>query len=424
MPGMPMCKRWFSGDAWDIIRKSANFVKLWRGIDISNASSDNRLMRAVSIVGTAQLPVVKQSPLTLRALGATAVQQALADAGVDRVDALYAGNMLGDELQGQKHLAALIADESGLRQVEALEARAATASGAAALRLAYLAVAAGQADLAVAVGVEKMSDSRVTALLAKALDAEAEVNQGANMISHSAQLMRAYLERYGLPNDALAPFAVNAHRNARHNPNALLREEVTVAEVMGSRVIEPPLRLLDCSPVCDGAAAVVLAPRHAARNYSDKPVHILASHVATDRFRLADRTDPLLLQAARHSALAVYEQAAVGPDLLSLFELHDAFTVISCLLLEAAGFALPGEGWRLAAEGDIGLNGRIPIATFGGLKARGHPVGATGLYQACEIVTQLTERAGANQVAGARLALMQSVGAAGTTVITHLFGNS
>jgi acetyl-CoA C-acetyltransferase len=381
-------------------------------------------MRAVSIVGTAQLPVVKQSPLTLRALGATAVQQAMADAGIDRVDALYAGNMLGDELQGQKHLAALIADEAGLRQVEALEARAATASGAAALRLAFLAIASGQANLAVAVGVEKMSEGSVTSLLARALDAKLEAAGGATMISHSAQLMRAYLARYGLPDDALAPFAVNAHRNARHNPSALFREAVTVAEVMASRVIEAPLRLLDCSPVCDGAAAVVLAPRHEAHTYCDKPVHILASHVATDRFRLADRSDPLLLQAARHSALAVYERGAIGPESLSLFELHDAFSVMSCLLLEAAGFALPGEGWRLAAEGAIALDGRIPIATFGGLKARGHPVGATGLYQACEIVAQLTGQAGANQFAGARLALMQSVGAAGTTVITHLLANA
>jgi acetyl-CoA C-acetyltransferase len=380
-------------------------------------------MRAVSVVGTAQLRVVKQSSLSVRALGAAAVQQAMADAGVDRVDALFAGNMLGDELQGQKHLAALIADEAGLRQVEAVEARAATASGAAALRLAYLTVAAGQADLAIAVGVEKMSDGSVTPLLAKALDAAYESSEGATMISHSAELMRAYLERYDLPDDALAPFSVNAHGNAQHNPNALFRQPVTIDEVMQSRIINPPLRLFDCAPVCDGAAAVILAPRHQARTYCDKPVHILASNVATDRFRLADRPDPLLLQAARHSALTVYEQVGTGPEALSLFELHDAFSIISCLLLEAGGFALPGEGWRLAADGAIGLHGRIPIATFGGLKARGHPVGATGLYQACEIVAQLTGRAGANQVANAHLALMQSVGGVGTTVITHVFSN-
>jgi acetyl-CoA C-acetyltransferase len=381
-------------------------------------------MRAVSIVGTGQLAVVKQSTLSLRSLGAAAVRRAMADATVERVDALFAGNMLADELQGQKHLATLIADEAGLRHVEALEARAATAGGAAALRLAYLAVAAGQADLAVAVGVEKMSDGSVTPLLAKALDTEYEVSAGATMISHSARLMRAYLERYGLPEDVLAPFAVNAHRNAQHNPNALFRQPVTAADVVQSRLITPPIRLLDCSPVCDGAAAVILAPRRQARTLFRNPVHILASQVATDRFRLADRPDALLLEAARRSVQAAYKTAGAGPENVSLFEVHDAFTIISCLLLEAAGFAQPGEGWRLAADGAIGLDGRIPITTFGGLKARGHPVGATGLYQVCEIVAQLTGRAGANQVANARLGLMQSVGGVGTTVITHLFGNS
>lgn len=381
-------------------------------------------MRDVSIIGTGQLPVVKESTQTLRRLGATAVRKAMAEAGIDRVDALFAGNMLADELQGQKHLAALIADEAGLYNIEALEARAATASGAAALRLAYLAVATGEADLAVAVGVEKMSGGNATPLLAKALDMELETSAGATIISHSAQLMHAYLERYGAPDGALAPFSVNAHRNAQHNPNALFRQPVTVGDVLRSRIINRPIRLLDCSPICDGAAAVVLAPREQAGAYCQAPVHILASQVATDRFRLADRRDPLLLAAARRSALMAFDKAGAGPEDVSLFELHDAFSIISCLLLEAAGFAQPGQGWRLAAEGAIALDGRIPIATFGGLKARGHPIGATGLYQACEIVAQLSSRAGANQVANARLALMQSVGGVGTTVITHLFGTS
>ena len=384
-------------------------------------------MKPVSIIGSGQLPVRKQANASLRQLGAAAVRLALADAGVDQANALFVGNMLGDELQGQKHLGALIADEAGLRQVEALQVRAATATGAAALRMAYFAVASGQADIAVAVGVEKMSDGVATPALAKALDAQKEVPTGATLISKNAELMRLYQERYSPPADALAHFSVNAHANALHNPHALFHKSITTAEVMASRLISPPIRLLDCSPICDGAAAVLLAPSEEAHRYTRQPIHILASSVATDRFRLADRADPLTLTAAQQSAQKVYRQAGISPAHIHLFEVHDAFSIMACLLLEAAGFASPGEGWRLAAAGEIGPRGDLPLATMGGLKARGHPIGATAVYQACEIVRQLTGQGGAIQVTHPdrgmpHLALLQSVGGAATTVLTHLFG--
>jgi acetyl-CoA C-acetyltransferase len=379
--------------------------------------------RPVSIIGIGQMPVERASARSLRELGADAIRQALADAGVERVDALFAGNMLADELQGQKHLAALLADEAGLRGVEALHVRAATASGAAALRMAYLVVASGEADLAVAVGAEKMSEGGAVPALAKALDAEQEVPRGASLIGRNAELMRLYRERYHCPEDAFVNFPVVAHANARHNPNAVFREmRATPRTVLASRVIYPPLRLFDCAPICDGAAAVVLAPREQARAYTEHAVNLLASSVATDRFRLDDRRDSLRLEAARLSAQAAFRRANVNVNDIDLFELHDAFSIMACLLLEAAGFAAPGDGWRLAAEKAIGLRGRIPIATFGGLKARGHPIGATALYQAAEIVLQLTGRAGRNQVRAARIGMMQSVGGAASTVITHLFG--
>jgi acetyl-CoA C-acetyltransferase len=381
-------------------------------------------MRAVSIIGAAQLPVRKESPLSLRQMAAQVTRQALAHAGADRVDALFAGNMLSDELQNQKHLAALIADEAGLPDVEALAVRAATASGAAALRIAYLAVASGQAEVAIAVGVEKMSGGAVTRLLAKALDDEIEVAAGATMISQSAHLMRLYLERYRLAADALASFPVQAHANALYNANALFQKAVTPAEVMNARIIADPIRLFDCAPVCDGAAAVVLAPGDQAHKVGDTAVSILASTVATDRFRIMDRPDPLTLRAAQLSAGKAYRQAGLTAADVDLFEAHDAFSIITCLQLEAAGFAAPGEGWRLGVDGEIGIHGRVPISTMGGLKARGHPIGATALYQVCEIVAQLTGQAGPTQVPQARVALMQSVGGVATTVITHLFGGS
>ncbi len=379
-------------------------------------------MRAVSIVGIGQTPVRKQHSDNLRALGARVVRAAMKDASIREVDALFCGNMLGDELQGQKHLGALIADEAGCPGIEALDVRAATATGAAALRMAYMVVASGEADRAVAVGVEKMSAGMVTPALAKALDAEHEVPVGATMISKNAELMRTYLQRHDAPQDALVGFSVNAHRNAKHNTNALFRgRSVTPREVRKSRHIHAPIRLLDCSPICDGAAAVVLVPAEEARAYSSHPVQVLASSVATDHFRLEDRPDPLMLEAARNSARIAFRRANVNLEDVSFFEVHDAFSITACLLLEAVGFAPAGQGWRLAAEKEIRLRGKIPIATMGGLKARGHPIGATALYQACEIVLQLTGRAGNNQVRNARVGLLQSVGGVATTMLTHVF---
>ena len=201
-------------------------------------------MRPVSVVAIGQLPVRKKYTEGLRELGAAAVGQALTDAGVERVDAVYLANMLGDELQGQKHLAALVADTAGLQGVEALEVRAATASGAAALRMAYLAVASGEVELALAVGVEKMSAPGVTSVLAKALDARREVPDGATLIGHNAWLMEQYMERYRPTEGAFAHFAVNAHRNASHNAYALFQsKQITVSDVLASRPVNPPIRL-------------------------------------------------------------------------------------------------------------------------------------------------------------------------------------
>lgn len=378
-------------------------------------------MRSVSIIGTGQLPVKKRHEATLRQLGAAAVREAIAAAGIDPadVDALYLGNMLADELQSQKHLAALIADEAGLAGVEALEARAATASGAAALRVAFLAVACGAADIAIAAGVEKMSAQVPTQPLAKALDAEKEVPDGATMVSQSARVMALYNQTYRTPSGAFTGFAVNAHANAQGNENALFSGKVVTAEdVFSSRFIVPPLRLFDCSPICDGAAAVVLA---ASDLFPRAPVKILASQVTTDRFRLLDRTDPLVLEAAGRSIAKTLATAGIRREAVDFFELHDAFSIVACLALEAAGFAAPGQGWRLAADGAIGRDGRIPISTRGGLKARGHPIGATALYQVGDIVAQLTGTAGANQLPEPKIGLMQSFGGLATTVLTHLF---
>lgn len=379
----------------------------------------------VSIVGMGQLPVSKANPLPLKTMGAQAVALALADAEIERVDALFVGNMLADELQGQKHIATLIASEAGLRGAEALQVRAATATGAAALRMAYFAVVSGEARTAIALGVEKMSTDReqVVPVLAKALDADIEVPQGATLLNQNARLMQAYLDRYGLEIDAFNHFAVNAHHNARNNPNALFRDKVVTAETVAtSPIVSPPLRLYDAAPICDGAAAVVLTRANEARAFTDQPVRILSSSVATDHFRIDQRENPLHLYAAAKSAHDAFRKANIHRNDIDFFELHDAFSIMACLLLEAVGYAKAGLGWRMAANGEIELSGRLPICTMGGLKARGHPIGASAIYQTCEIALQLTGRAGANQLPHADLALLQSVGGAGSTVLTHVFG--
>jgi acetyl-CoA C-acetyltransferase len=381
-------------------------------------------MRKVSVVGIGQVPVKKSYTDGLVELGARVSLAALHDAGLESADALYVGNMLASELQNQKHLGAFIADEAGLVGIEAMSASAASAAGAAALRMAYLAVASGELDVAIAVGVEKMSGGAAAVPgLSKALDANREGAVGANMISRNADLMRQYMEEYEVPDDGFINFAVNAHRNSVHNPNAMFRKKITARRIRNSRIVIPPIRLYDSAPISDGAAALVLTSSERAKSLQTDSVDLLASTVATDRFRMEDRTNPLWLQAAEWSADGAYERAGVTRKDLSFFEVHDAFSIMATLQLEAAGFAKPGQGWRLAEEKEIWRKGSIPISTMGGLKARGHPIGASALYQACEIVLQLTERAGKNQIKKPKVAMMQSVGGAASTMLTHIFAN-
>ncbi len=233
--------------------------------------------------------------------------------------------------------------------------------------------------------------------------------------------MRRYMHEYGVRHEDFAPFTVNAHRNAVGNPNAMYRRAVTAEQFKRARMIADPINLMDSSGIGDGAAAVVLCPTSMARDFGNgRTVHIRASALATDAVALHDRRDPLWLAAAEASAFKAYQQAGIGPRSIDLFELHDAFTIMSALSLEAAGFAERGKGVWLAREGEIRREGRIPICTLGGLKARGHPVGATGLYQVVEVAQQLRGEAGENQIPNARLGMAQNIGGSGATVITHI----
>jgi acetyl-CoA C-acetyltransferase len=380
-------------------------------------------MRDVAIIGVGQTKVEEHWDISLRHLALKALQAAMADAGVTQADALYVGNMLSGELTGQEHLGALVADFAGLRGVEAFKIEAACAAGAAALRMGTMAVAGGWANIVVVVGVEKMTDTLgpdTTSALAMAADGDHEAAQGVSFVAINALLMRRYMHEYGYGHQDFAPFAVNAHRNGANNPHAMFRFPVTVERFARAKMICDPINLLDSSPICDGAAAVVLAPANDARAFSAAPVRIAASAVGTDALAVHDRRDPLVLDGAALSTRRAYEQAGVGPQDIDLFELHDAFGIMAALSLEAAGFADKGQGLRLALQGEIGIEGRIPVATMGGLKARGHPVGATGVYQVVEVVQQLRGLAGANQVPNARLGMAQNIGGSGATVVTHI----
>jgi acetyl-CoA C-acetyltransferase len=380
-------------------------------------------MRDVVIIGIGQTPVGERWEKSLRHLAHDAISAAMQDAGIETADALYVGNMLSGQLAGQEHLGALIADFVGLRGIEAMKVEAACGSGAAALRVGMMAVASGMQDLVLVCGVEKMTDAvgnEVTSALATAADQEYEVSQGISFVGLNALLMRRYMHDFGVSKEAFAPFTVNAHRNGVNNTYAMFRSPVSEATYARAGMIADPINLLDSSPVCDGAACVVLAP---ASLYRPKAkAQILASAVATDSLAVHDRRDPLTMDAVTISSQKAYAQARLTPADIHLFEVHDAFSIMAALSLEAAGFAPRGRAVEMARAGEITIGGRLPIATMGGLKARGHPVGATGVYQVVEVVEQLTGQAGANQVQGATIGMAQNIGGSGATVITHILG--
>ncbi len=380
------------------------------------------MIRDVFIIGVGQTPVGEHWELGLRELGRSAIEDALADAQIEAVDALYAGNMLGGCVNGQENVATLLADAAGLLPAEAWKVEAACASGAAAVRAAALAVASGAQEIAVAVGVEKMTDASsamVAAGLATAADQDYEASHGLSFVSLSALLMRRYMHETHQAREAFAPFVVSAHQNAAGNPRAMFREPVTADAFTRCAMVADPIGILDAAPVCDGAAAVVVCSKDTVRAHH-KPVRIAASSVATDTISLAARPDILALRSAARSASRAFSTARCATGDIDLFEAHDAFTIITALSLEACGFVARKDVLHRAGEGYFARGGPLPISTFGGLKARGHPVGASGAYQIVEAALQLRGEAGPNQVTPARRALTQSIGGHGSIAVAHI----
>lgn len=381
-------------------------------------------MQEVAIIGIGQVPVAEHWDKRLVELAGDAVFAALADAELSRVDALYVGNMLAGQLDKQSHLGALVSDWVGMRGIEAMTVEAACGSGALALRTALMAVASGIVTSALAVGVEKMTDTspgETTAALATAASADWEGIHGVTFVGLNALIMRRYMYEYGWQHEDFAPFSINAHANGVNNPNARFQAPITAEIYKRATMIADPINLMDASPIGDGAAAAVVVPADLVKGRKGKQViKIAGSAVATDSLAVHDRQDPLWLTAAEKSAKEAYLQAGISPEEIDFFEVHDAFTIMSALSLEACGFAERGQGPRLALEGEIFTQGKIPVTTMGGLKARGHPVGATGMYQIVETVLQLRGEAGPAQIDGVKIGMAQNIGGSGATVITHI----
>ncbi|MGC9436145.1 MAG: thiolase domain-containing protein [Methanomicrobiales archaeon] len=386
-------------------------------------------MRDVAVIGIGCTAFGEKWETSFRNLFVEAGALALEDANLagEQIDALYVGNMSAGRFVEQEHIGALIADYAGLatEHVPATRVEAACASGGLAFREAVISVASGMSDVVVAAGVEKMTDveSGVSVdALAGAADREWEGFVGATFPGLYALIATAYMHRYPLTREQLARVAVKNHYNGARNPIAQFRKEITLDTVLSSSLVADPLRLFDCSPITDGAAAVVVAPLERAREFTDTPVRVLASAQASDTITLHDRRDLCTLDATVAAGRRAFDMAGMGPEEIDLLEVHDCFTIAEICAIEDLGFCEKGEAGRLTEEGVTALGGRLPVNPSGGLKACGHPVGATGIKQVCELVTQLRGEAGARQVDGARVGMAQNVGGTGATVAVHILG--
>jgi acetyl-CoA C-acetyltransferase len=381
-------------------------------------------MREVVIAGIGQIPVGEHWELSLRNISARAVQAAKKDAGGLIPEAIYIGNLIASVASHQANLGALVTDNTFLEGTESYTIEAGEASAAAAFRMAYLAVASGWVDIAMALGMEKYTDlsgdsmDEPTKLV---MDYDYESYVGQTLTSQAGLLMQRYLyENPKADRMAFGAFPLIGHANAVNNPNAMFRKAIRPEVYEKAGMISSPMNMFDIAPYGDGAAALILTTPEIANQIGHPLVRVIGSDVAIDTLALHDRPDPLAFRAAGVSLENACSQAGILPSDVDFFELHDAFSVYGVLSLEAAGFAPRGEGWKLGIGDKLTLKGDLPINTMGGLKARGYPLGATGAYQLVEAVQQLRGEAGQNQIPNARLALVQSLGGPASTAVTHV----
>jgi acetyl-CoA C-acetyltransferase len=382
-------------------------------------------MRRAAVIGLGVTKFGKHER-TSAELFAEAAADALLDAEIppSAVQALYYGNVVGGETERQLHTGPQAASILGIPAIPTTRFETACASSHAAFRHAVMEIAAGVSDVVLVGGAERVLNvptPEATEYFAYASDASWEQTLGLTFPGVFALIARAHMAKYGTTEEQMAAVAVKNHKHGTLNPKAQFQKEITVEQVLKSAYVADPLKLLDCCPFTDGGAAVVLASEEVARTRK-RPVWVLASAAASDWMLLGDKRDLARVPATERAAAAAYRQAGLGPADVDVVELHDCFTIAEIVATEGLGLFEPGAGGRAAAEGLTSLGGAIPVNPSGGLKAKGHPIGATGAAQIAEIVTQLRGAAGPRQVADARVGLTHTLGGNTATVLVSLFG--
>jgi acetyl-CoA C-acetyltransferase len=381
-------------------------------------------MREVAVIGVGMTKWGELWEKSLRQIFVETALLALEDAGVGRIDSMYIGSMSPGLFIGQEHIASLLADYLGKTPIPAVRVESACASGGLALRQGFIEVASGLSDIVLVGGVEKMTDvdgSEATYALGTAADQEYESFHGITFPGLYALIARAHMARYGTTREQLAMVAVKNHDNGSMNPLAQYPFKITVDAVLNSVLVADPLRVLDCSPITDGAAVVILSSLSTARKLKKPLIKIAGSGHATDTIALSSRKDITWLESTFQAAQQAYKMAGKKPKNIDLVEVHDCFTIAEICVTEALGFFDIGKGGEAVQKGLTSLKGKIPVNSSGGLKAKGHPVGATGVAQVIEIVKQLRGEAGQRQVKKARVGMTQNMGGSGGSALVHIF---
>ncbi|ABC56535.1 MULTISPECIES: thiolase domain-containing protein [Methanosphaera] len=380
-------------------------------------------MRDVAIVGVSQTKFGELWEKSFRDLVVEAGIDAIRDANMngEDIDAMYIGNMTGGLFVGQEHIGSLIAEHSGLTPIPATRVEAACASGGLALRQAIMAVASGYYDRVMAAGVEKMTDVvDATPAIAAAADREWEAQQGVTFPSLYAMMAKRHMYEYGTTREQIAGFAVLGHKNGALNPKAQFQREISVDAVLNSTKVASPLNILDCSPVSDGAAAIIVCPADEAHKYTDTPIYIRASTQASATISLHNRKSLTTIPSTIFAAKKAYDMANLTPKDMDMAEVHDCFSINGLIAIEDLGFFEKGKGGQAIEDGLIERDGDIAVNPSGGLKARGHPLGATGIAQAAEITWQLRQEAGKRQVSDATSGITLNIGGTGGTAAIHI----
>ena len=381
-------------------------------------------MRDVAIIGIGMMQWGELWEKSIRDICVEAALNCIADAGVDHIDAMTVGTMSSGLFTGQEHLASMVPDYLGQPFLPAVRVESACASGGLAVRTAFLEVASGMSEFVLALGVEKMTDvsgGMATYALATASDQDYEAFHGVTFPGLYAMMARAHMQRYGTTREQLAQVPVKNNANGSKNPHAQFPFPVTAEQVIGSVMVADPLTLLDCSPITDGAAAVLLAPVEKARELGLHPVTVIRGiGQATDTIALAQRRDILRMGAVEQATQRALAMAGKTIADVDFAEVHDCFSIAEIMVIEAMGVVEAGQGGPATLDGHTAIGGKFPVNPSGGLKSKGHPVGATGVAQLCEAVTQLRGEAGERQVANARTALTQNMGGSGGSSVVHI----